>query len=104
MKPCSVSYARVNKRRKDATNCVSVWLLSILSHMLVTGKDDAHAIVGCARISSICAVALSSTICTSWLIPSSFLLSLRTLLDFLTDALADYHLILQAIHVSEVGE
>src|SRR2546421_8873531 len=87
MKPCSVSYARVNKRRKDATNCVSVWLLSILSHMLVTGKDDAHAIVGCARISSICAVALSSTICTSWLILSSFLLSLRTLLDFLTDAL-----------------
>jgi hypothetical protein len=31
----------------------------------------------------------SSTICMSWLVPNRFKLSFRTLLDYLTDALAD---------------
>src|SRR6266496_1221378 len=89
MKPCSSSYANANRRQKDGRNCANGWPLNIPSHMLVSGKDDAHAIAGCGRISSISAAALSSTICTSSLVPSSFRLSFRTLLDYLTGALEE---------------
>src|SRR5947209_9191670 len=83
MKPCSSSCVNANRPRKDELSCVNGWRWSIASHMLVTGKDDAHAIGDCARISSICAVVPLSTTCTSWLIPSSF----RLPLNYLTDAL-----------------
>ncbi len=53
--------------------------------MWVSGKDDAHAIADSARISLICAVAPSSTICTSWLAPSRSKLIFRMSLDFLID-------------------
>jgi hypothetical protein len=89
MKPCSSSCANVSKRQKAATNYVSGWRLSIRSRILVNGKDDAPAIEDCAKISSISVGAQSSTICMSWLVPSSFLLSFRMLLDFLTDALGN---------------
>src|SRR6266567_1184610 len=55
--------------------------------MSVAGKDDAPVIAACARISSICAVVPLSTISMSWLVPSSFQLSFKPSLDFLTDAL-----------------
>src|SRR5258707_14835857 len=55
--------------------------------MLVGGKDDAPVIVDCVRISSICAAALLSTTCMSWLAPSKSRLSLRTLLEYLTGSL-----------------
>jgi len=42
---------------------------------------------GCARTSSICVVALSSTICTFWHVLESFLLSFMMLLDYLTGSL-----------------
>src|SRR6266581_9420883 len=58
--------------------------------MWVGGKGDVHAIADCARISSICAVVLSSTICTSWLVPSNFRLSFSLRLDYLTGALVLY--------------
>ena len=57
--------------------------------MWADGKAAGFAIEVCARTSSICAAALSSTICTSWLARSSFLLSFKTPLDFLTDALGN---------------
>ena len=79
---------RQQTRAWAGPNCASESRLNILSPMLVGGKDDAHAIGGCARISSICAAALSSTICMSWLVPSSSRLSFNPLLDYLTDALA----------------
>src|SRR5712692_3817413 len=88
MKPCSSNYARASKLQKDAANCARGLRLNTPSHMLVAGKDGAHAIVACARIFSICAAAPSFIICMFWLAPSSFLLSFRTLLDFLTGALA----------------
>src|SRR5258706_4325602 len=89
MKPCSSSYESVNRRRKDGPNCANGWPLSIPWPMLVSGKEDAHAIADCGRISSICAAALSSTICTFSLVPSSFQLSFRTLLDYLTGSLVN---------------
>src|SRR5258708_40031350 len=92
MKPCSSNYARASKPRKDEPNCVNEWQLSIPWPMLAAGKDDAPVIAVCARISLICAVALSYTICMSWLVLSRKLLSFRMLLDFLTGALADYTL------------
>jgi hypothetical protein len=55
--------------------------------MSVDGKDDAHAIADCARISSIYAGAPSSIICMSWPAPDRFKLIFKTLLDFSTDAL-----------------
>src|SRR5258706_14091666 len=87
MKPYSWSCANVSRRRKDEPNCANEWQLSMPWPMLAGGKADAHAIAAYARISSICAAALSSTICMSWLVPSSKPLSFRTLLDFLTDSL-----------------
>src|SRR5437867_6601042 len=87
MKPCSSNYARISKPQKGAANSASGSQLSTPSHTLATGKDGVHAIVAYARIFSICAAAPSSTICMSWLVPSNFLLSFRTLLDYLTDAL-----------------
>src|SRR2546430_555319 len=80
MKPCSSNYARTSKPQKVAANSASGSQLSTPSHTLATGKDGVHAIVAYARIFSICAAAPSSTICMSWLVPSNFLLSFRTLL------------------------
>jgi hypothetical protein len=57
--------------------------------MWADGKDDAHAIADCAKISSICAGVPSSTTCTSWPVLKHFLLSFRPLLDYLTGALAE---------------
>lgn len=62
--------------------------LSIPWLMEVSGRDDAPVIADFARISSIYVDAQLSTICMSWLVPSSFLLSFRMRLDFLTDTLA----------------
>src|SRR5258708_15562233 len=61
--------------------------------MLAGGKDDGRAIVACARISSICAVVRSSTICMSWLVLSRTLLSFKVRLDYSTSSLAwlTYH-------------
>src|SRR5437762_12117261 len=87
MKPCSSNYARTSKPQKGAANSASGSQLSTPSHTLATGKDGVHAIVAYARICSICAVAPSSTICMSWLVPSSFRLNFPLLLDYLTDAL-----------------
>src|SRR5258708_32538433 len=50
--------------------------------MLAGGKDDGRAIVACARISSICAVVRSSTICMSWLVLSRTLLSFKVRLGY----------------------
>src|SRR2546421_6497933 len=88
MKPCLSNYARTSKPQKGAANCASGSQLSTPSPTLATGKDGVHAIVACARICSICAAAPSSTICMSWLVPSSFSLNFPLLLDYLTDALA----------------
>src|ERR1700686_2708092 len=87
MKPCLPNYARTSKPQKGAANSASGSPLNTPSHTLATGKDDVHAIVACARISSICAAAPSSTICMSWLVPSCFRLNFPLLLDYLTDAL-----------------
>src|SRR5579859_2149511 len=87
MKLCSSSYANASRPRMAATNYVSVWRLSIPLRMLVDGKDDAHAIGACARISSIYVGARSFTICMSWLVLSNFRLSFKPLLDFLTGVL-----------------
>src|SRR5947209_16110587 len=89
MKPCSSNYARTSKPQKVAANSARGSQLSTPSHTLATGKDGVHAIVACARIFSICDGALSSTICMSWLTPRRFLLSFRTPLDYLTDALEE---------------
>ncbi|RAQ93944.1 hypothetical protein A4R35_00265 [Thermogemmatispora tikiterensis] len=88
MKLCSPSYKSVNKSHKDGPNSVSGWQLSIPWLMEVSGRDDAPVIADFARISSIYVDAQLSTICMSWLVPSSFLLSFRMRLDFLTDTLA----------------
>src|SRR6266581_2148266 len=87
MKPCSSNYARTSKPQKGAANSASGSQLSTPSPTLATGKDGVHAIVAYARIFSICAAAPSSTICMSWLVPSSFRLNFPLLLDYLTDAL-----------------
>src|SRR5689334_20800831 len=89
MRPSSSNYAKLSKRRKGEPNCANGSPLSIRWPMSGTGKEDGPAIAACARISSICDGALSSTICTSWLVPSRFKLSFSLLLDFLTGALAD---------------
>jgi creatinine amidohydrolase/Fe(II)-dependent formamide hydrolase-like protein len=47
------------------------------------------AIEVCAKTSSICAVALSFTICMFWLVLKPFRLSFKPLRDYLTGALAD---------------
>ena len=77
-----IELRNASRRQKDEPNCANGWRLSIPSRMSVNGKDDAHAIEDCAKISSICADALSSTICTSWLVPSRFRLIFRMPLDF----------------------
>src|SRR5947208_1973156 len=100
MKPCSSNYARASKLQKAAANCASGWPLSIPSPMLVTGKDDAHATWDCAKISSICGGALSSTICMFWLAPRRFLLSFKPSLDYLTDALARNDIVLPTQKIS----
>src|SRR5258708_32587563 len=56
--------------------------------MLAGGKEDGRAIVACGRISSICAVVRSSTICMSWLVLSRTLLSFKVRLDYSTGSLA----------------
>src|SRR5437660_12646060 len=91
MKPCSSSCANASRRRRDEPNSANGSLSNIPWPMWVGGKGDGHVIVDCARISSICGGVLSSTTCTSWLVPSNFRLSFRRLLDFLTDALAAGH-------------
>src|SRR5258708_33382385 len=55
--------------------------------MLAGGKGDGRAIVACGRISSICAVVRSSTICMSWLVLSRTLLSFKVRLDYSTSSL-----------------
>jgi hypothetical protein len=55
--------------------------------MLVGGKDGAHAIVAHARISSICAAALLSTIYICWLVLNHSKLIFRRLPDFSTGSL-----------------
>jgi hypothetical protein len=87
MKRCSSNYARASKLQKAATNCVSGWRLSIRSRISVDGKDDVPVIGDCAKISSICDGAPSSTISTSWFVPNSSKLIFRTPLDYLTGAL-----------------
>src|SRR5258708_23405429 len=57
--------------------------------MLAGGKDDGRAIVACARISSICAVVRSSTICMSCLVLSRTLLSFKVRLDYSTGSLEE---------------
>src|SRR3989442_1730555 len=89
MKPCSSNYANVSRRHKDGPNYANESPLSIRSRTSVAGKGDAPVIAECARISSICAVVPLSTISMSWLVPSSFRLSFKPSLDFLTDALVD---------------
>src|SRR6266704_5679866 len=96
MKPCSSNYAKTSKPQKVAANSASGSQLSTPSHTLATGKAGVHAIVAYARIFSICVVALSSTICMSWLVPSSFRLNFPLLLDYLTDALDHRHRTLYA--------
>src|SRR5258708_36823639 len=68
--------------------------------MSVDGKDGGHAIEVCAKISSICAGARSSTICMSWLVLSQDKLSFRSLLDFLTGSLgADIALLAPGLEI-----
>src|SRR5436305_2665880 len=97
MKPCSSNYARTSKPQKGAANSASGSQLSTPWHTLATGKDGVHAIVAYARIFSICAGAPSSTICMSWLVPSSFRLNFPLLLDYLTDALVEEQCVLAAL-------
>jgi hypothetical protein len=87
MKRCLSNYAKLSEHPKVAANCANAWQLSIPSHMLVDGKDDAPAIGEYARISSICAAAPSSTICMSWPVLKCILLSFKMLRDFSTDTL-----------------
>jgi len=56
--------------------------------MLVGGKDGERVIEAFARISSIYAAVLSSTISTFWLALNCFKLIFRTLRDYLTGSLA----------------
>lgn len=87
MKLCSSSYVSANRQRRGEANYVNGWPWSIPSPMLVTGKDDALVIAGCVKISSICAAARLSTICTSLPVLQRFLPIFRLLLDFLTGSL-----------------
>jgi hypothetical protein len=54
---------------------------------LAGGKDDVPVIADCAKTSSICVGAPSSTIYMSWLAPNRFKLIFKRLRDFSTEAL-----------------
>jgi hypothetical protein len=96
MKLGSSNCANESLQSQAEPSCANGWRFRIRLLMLDGGRVDVHAIWVFARISSICVVAPSFTIYTSWLVPSSFRLGFKRLLDFLTDTLAPVH------HVSQM--